>query len=124
MIKKQAGLTMISWILILGLLATQVIMAIRIIPVYSNHQTLVTVMNELAADSGMKGKTPKQIQKILKKRLNINSLYDLERDKEAFTYKKLSDGYVLTAKYEARGPIFKNLEFAAKFDHQVEIKTR
>lgn len=124
MIKKQAGLTMISWILILGLVATQVVMAIRIVPVYSNHQTLVSIMDELATDSQMRGATTKKIHTLLKKRLNINSLYDLERDKEAFTFKKTSDGYILIAKYEARGPIFKNLEFAAKFEHQVEIRTR
>lgn len=119
--KKQAGLTLISWVIILGLVATQVIMAIRIFPVYMNHSAVVSVMDRLPESSDVKGQTARKIMSIFRKRLKIENLYDLASDKEAFTLKKIEGGYTLIAHYESRGPIFKNLEFVATFDHQVDI---
>lgn len=124
MMKKQAGLTLITWVVILGLVATQAIMAIRIIPIYMNHSAVVSVMDGLPGSPDVKGKTAKKIMILFRKRLKLNNLYDLAADKEAFTLKKTKEGYTLVAQYEARGPIFKNLEFVATFDHQVDISNR
>lgn len=115
---------MISWMVVIGFLAIQFVMALRIIPVYLNHQTLKTVMNELKTDTEVKGKSAKNIKMLLRKRLKMNSLYDLASDPKAFKFKKIKNGYSLTANYEARGPIFGNLEFAAKFNYQVDIPTK
>ncbi len=124
MIKKQSGLTMISWMFILGLVAIQTIALIRVIPMYMNHNSLVQVMDNMQNSTEMRGATARKIQDTLKKRLKIENLYDLAGNKEAFTLKKNTTGYTLTAHYEARGPIYKNLEFVATFDHSVNIVTK
>ena len=115
---------MISWMVIIGFLAVQGIMALRIIPVYMNYSTVKNVMDELPQSSEIKGKGAKAISLAFRKRLKINNLYDLAKDKEAFKFKKIAGGYTLTANYEARGPIFGNLEFVATFDHQVDLLTK
>jgi len=122
--KKQSGLTMISWIIILGLVAVQAVMALRIVPVYLNYSSVRTVMNELPQDSAVKGKTVKKLNELLRKRLKINNLYELAKDKEAFKFKKAQGGYTLVAHYEVKGPIMGNLEFVATFDHEVVIITK
>lgn len=113
---------MISWMLILGLVGIQLIMAIRIIPVYMNHSSLVTIMDSLPSSPDIQPKNSKKVMEVLKKKLKINNLYDLAANKEAFTFKKIDGGFSLVAHYEARGPIFKNLEFVATFDHSVDFK--
>ncbi len=122
--KKQSGLTMISWVVVLAYLALQVIMGLRIIPVYMNYSTVKTVMNELAADPKVKGMGGKKLSKLFRKRLKINNLYDLASDKEAFKFSKIKNGYHLVANYEERGPIWGNLKFVADFTHEVDIFTR
>lgn len=124
MIKKQSGLTMISWMLVIGFLAIQFVMALRVGPVYMNHQTLKTVMEDLKTDTNIKGKGVKNIKFILRKRLKMNSLYDLASDSKAFKFKKIKNGYKVMADYEARGPIFGNLGFVATFKHEVEISNK
>lgn len=124
MIKKQAGLTMISWVVILGLVGIQAVLALRIIPVYLNYSSVRTVMNELPQAPEVRNASVKTLDELLRKRLKINNLYDLASDKDAFTFKKSSGGYTLIANYEERGPIVANLEFVATFKHQVEIRTR
>lgn len=122
--RKQSGLTMISWIVIIGLVAVQGIMALRIVPVYLNYNSVRSVMDKLPQDSEVKGISVKKLDELLRKRLKINNLYDLARNKEAFKFKKMQGGYVLVAHYEDKGPIMGNLEFVATFDHKVEIITK
>ncbi len=124
MIKKQAGLTMISWVVILGLVGVQAVVALRIIPVYLNYSTVRSVMNELPQSPDVRNASVKTLDELFRKRLKINNLYDLASDKEAFQFKKTAGGYTLIADYEARGPIVGNLEFVATFKHQVELSTR
>ena len=122
--KRQSGLTMISWAIVIGVIAVQGIMALRIIPVYLNYHSLKTVMDTLAVDPSIKKLGAKKISKLLRKRLKINSLYDLAKNKDAFKFKKISKGYHLTAKYEERGPIWGNLKFVADFEYEVDIIIR
>lgn len=122
--KRQSGLTMISWAIVIALIAVQGIMALRIIPVYLNYHSLKTVMDTLAVDQSIKKLGAKKISKLLRKRLKINSLYDLAKNKDAFKFKKIAKGYNLTARYEERGPIWGNLNFVANFEYEVDIVLR
>jgi len=122
--RKQSGLTMVSWIVVLAYIAVQVIMGMRIIPVYLNYNSVKSVMDELAVDSEIKGMSVKKISTLFRKRLRINNLYDLAKDKDAFKFKKIKNGYHLTAKYEERGPIWGNLKFVADFEYEVDIFVR
>ena len=106
---------------ILAFLAVQGIMAMRIVPVYINDGSVKTIMNDITQDPDVKGLSAKKLKELLKKRLKINNLYHLAKDKEAFKFSKIKDGYHLTAHYETRGPIFKNLEFVVTFHHEVDI---
>jgi len=122
--RKQSGLTMISWVFIIGLVAIQAVMALRIVPVYLNYNSVRTVMNELPLDAEVKGISVKKLDELFRKRLKINNLYELARDKEAFKFRKAAGGYELVAHYEEKGPIMGNLEFVATFDHKVVIVTK
>ncbi|MCW9012223.1 MAG: DUF4845 domain-containing protein [Gammaproteobacteria bacterium] len=124
MIKKQRGLTFISWMVVIAFLAVQGIMAMRIVPVYINYSAVKSIMNELVVDPEIKGAGAKKVNELLKKRLKINNLYDLAKDKTAFKFSKIQGGYHLVCHYEARGPIFKNLEFVATFHHEVDLPTK
>ena len=122
--RKQSGLTMISWIIILGLVAVQGVMALRIVPVYLNYNSVKSVMDKLPQDAEVKGISVKKLNELFRKRLKINNLYDLAKNKDAFKIKKIQGGYMLVANYEEKGPIMGNLEFVATFNHKVDIITK
>lgn len=124
MIKKQRGLTAIAWIVVLGLVGVQAIMALRIIPVYMNYSSAKSIVDGLQTDPDIKGQSPKQIRGIINKKLEINNLFDLLKNKEAFKFKKTKSGLTLVMNYEERGPIFGNLDFVATFNHEVVLQTR
>ena len=121
MIQKQKGLTAISWIVIVAFLATQAVIALRIIPVYMTFGTVKSIMDDMQNDADVRGKSPKEIRKLLNRRLHVNNASEVGSKKDAFKFKKTGSGYILTCNYEQRGPIFGNLEFVATFAHEVEI---
>jgi len=78
----------------------------------------------MQTDPDIKGKTPQQIRGIIKKKIEINNLFTLLENKEAFKFQKSKSGTKLIMIYEERGPIFGNLDFVASFNHEVELPTR
>jgi Domain of unknown function (DUF4845) len=119
--KKQRGMTLIAWVIILGLVAVQAIAAMRIVPVYLNYSSVKKIMEEVKADSNSRGAAPNQLTIMLNKRLNINGIYDLQKSKDAFKFQKTRDGMKIVLHYEVRRPVYGNLEFVATFDHEVDI---
>ena len=118
---KQRGMTLISWVLIIGLVGIQLIAAIRIAPVYLAFSSVKKIMEEVKVDSKSHGATPNQLTIMINKRLNINGIYALQKNPDAFTFQKTKDGMIVTLNYEARGPISGNLEFLATFNYEIDI---
>ena len=81
-------------------------------------------MDDLTTDVEVRGMTPKEIRARIYKRLQLNNINDLSNERDAFKFKKLTDGIELDMHYEVRGPIYGNLEFVATFEHQVMIPNR
>lgn len=121
MIKKQRGMTAIGWLIVIALVATQAMMALRIIPIYINDGSIKSVLEALPNDPEVRGKPARDVRYFIDRRLQINGITDFERDKKAFKFRKTTSGLEVKLHYEKRGPIFSNLEFVATFDHSVVI---
>ena len=121
---KQRGMTMISWVIIISLVAIQGVAAMRIVPVYLNYSSVKKIMDEVKADSASHGAAPAKLTIMISKRLNINGIYDLQNNPDAFVFEKGKTGMNVILHYEARGPIYGNLEFVATFDYEIEIPNK
>ena len=121
MLKKQRGLTMISWMVVIGFIGVQAILAMRIIPVYINFNSVKHVLDSLPSDPQANGLSTTKLRKYISKRLRIENMYELSRNKEAFKFVKKKTGLTLVLHYEERGPIWGNLQFVATFDHEVTL---
>ena len=122
--KKQRGMTMISWVIILALVAIQGVAAIRIVPIYLNFSSVKEIMESIKLDPAARGATPTQLLIMVNKRLSINGLYDLLKKPQAFTYQKNKTGMSILLNYEERGPIYGNLEFVATFEYEIDIPAK
>lgn len=121
MMNKQSGMTLISWVIILSLVGIQFVFAMRIIPVYLDYSTVKSIMDDVQAKEEHWSKPPKEILVYIRKTLRLNNIYDLDKQKGVFKFKKTSDGLQLILHYEDRGPIIGNLDFVASFDYQILI---
>ena len=116
---KQKGLTFISWLIILGIVLFNGILALNIVPVYINDHSVKTLMRNLEMDSTVRGKTAKDLKRTITKRLRINNVYSVT--KEHISVKKAKTGYLIRIEYEPRGKLIGNLDYIVTFKHEATI---
>lgn len=116
---KQKGLTFISWLIILGIVLFNGIIALNVAPVYFNDHSVRTLMRNLEVDSSVRGSTAKALKQTIAKRLRINSVYSVK--KEHISVRKGKNGYLVTIKYEPRGKLIGNLDYIVTFRHEATV---
>lgn len=120
--KKQKGLTLISWLAIIAVVLFNAIIAMNVVPVYLHDHSVKTLMQSLETDTDLKGATPKKIKEIITKRLRINNIYSINKDHIAI--KKTKSGYLVTIEYEPRGRLVGNLDYIVSFKHEARLPVR
>jgi hypothetical protein len=117
--RKQKGLTFISWLVLLAIVLFNGIIALNIVPIYINDHSVRTLMKNLEMDSAVRGETAKAIKKTIAKRLRINNVYSVK--KENISVKKAKNGYLIRIQYEPRGKLIGNLDYIVTFKHEARI---
>jgi hypothetical protein len=120
--KKQKGLTLISWLAIIAVVIFNAIIVMNVVPVYLNDHSVKSLMQSLESDSDVRGATPKKIKEIITKRLRINNIYSIKKDH--ITIKKSKNDYVITIEYEPRGKLVGSLDYIVSFKHEARVPIR
>lgn len=120
--KKQKGLTLISWLGLLALLLFNAVIAMNVVPVYINDHSVKAIMENLESDSDIRGATPKRIKEMISKRLRVNNVYSIKKDD--IVLKKSKKGYIVTIEYEPRGKLIGSLDYIVTFRHEAIISQR
>ena len=120
--KKQLGLTMISWIVIIVFLLFQAVIAMNVIPVYLTDSSVKSVLETLPNDPKAREATTKDLKILVIKRLSMNSVYSVKPAN--IKIKKGRGEKIVTIDYEPRGPLIGNLEYIVHFQHEVRVPSR
>lgn len=117
--KKQQGLTLISILLILGLIAFFTLLTLKIVPIYMDHAKVVNALKALKESTDIEDKSEHEIRDSLNKRFNINYVYDVTQD----DIKVIKHGKYLkvTIEYETVQKIVGNLSALAEFSDSIEV---
>ena len=121
-IKKQKGMTMISWVVVLAFVGFQFMLAIKIVPVFAEDHTIGTIWKGLENDTALVGLPPKKIRKTIAKKMKMNNVYGF--DMSAVKIKKSKGYYVVTTEYEPRGNVIGPLDYIVTFKHEAKIKAK
>jgi hypothetical protein len=119
MVSKQRGITLIGFILVMIVVAMFAIIAMNLVPVYSESFSVKKAMAGLADEPGIDKMDVVQVQKMLQKRFDIDYVESVKA-KEA-KLERTSSGLQLILNYEVRKPLVYNLDFVAKFDNAVTL---
>jgi hypothetical protein len=117
--KRQQGLTLISWIVIIAFLGFQGVLALNIIPVYINDASVKSMMSKLETDPTVRGMDARQLSDIVIKRLKINNIYSIKKDN--IIIKKTKNFYQININYEPRGTLVGNLDYIVTFSHEADV---
>ncbi len=78
--RQQQGLTMISIVLILGLIAFFTLLILKIAPIYMDHAKVVNALAAVEETTDIQTKSKREVLSSLKKRFNFNYVYHIEDD--------------------------------------------
>lgn len=115
--KKQQGMTMIGWILVLGLIAFFVTVVLKLAPAYMEYSKVSSVMEATATESGIASKGKKEILELINKRFRINDVKTVSAKDVKIT--KNGSKLDLQIVYERRESFMGNVDVVASFDKKV-----
>jgi predicted membrane protein len=112
---QQAGLTMLSWLIVLGIAVFFVLIGVKMIPTYLENYSIQQVLKNMENDRSVREMTPGEMKKSFLKRIRINSVYEFPRD--AIKIRKERDGTLFEVDYEIRKPVAGNVAIVMSFSN-------
>ena len=121
-LQKQKGMTAIGWLIVLGLIAFFVLIALKLIPMYLEYGKVSTVLESLTREPGLATKTRSDVIKLISKRFDINDVTTVAAKQAKVT--KQDGVMIIRMNYERREPFAGNIDLVGKFDKEVRIPVR
>ena len=121
-VNRQSGMTMMSWLIVLGILVFFMLIGIKMVPTYLENYSIKQVLENMENDRKVRSMTPGEMKKSFMKRLKINSVYEFDRD--AIKIKKEKFGTKFSVDYEIRKPVAGNVSIVMVFSESALIRPK
>jgi len=108
-----------KWLLTLALCGLVAVAGFRLLPVYIDNRSVVSIAQDVVRDTELDGKPKKLVQSALAAQFYERSLHHLDPKEVVSIARDKSGDLVLDIKYEERRPLLYNLEIVAAFDDQI-----
>lgn len=118
LIARQKGMTLFSIMIIIVFFAFIAITIVKIVPIYLDSYTVSDVVTSLKDERGLGDKSSKEIADLILKRLNLNQVSVVTKDD--IYIEKAKNTVLIDVEYEARKPMYGNLDVIISFKHSVE----
>lgn len=118
---KQAGITLIGFLIVLAVVAFLGYMAMRLVPAYTEYMGVSKAMNQIATD-GVEGKTLDQIRRDLLFKMDFQYVDDATIKPKDITIDRADNGAVLHVAYDKQVPFIYNIDFLMHFDKSVPLR--
>ena len=121
--KKQAGMTLISWVIVLGILAFLVTFAMRLLPMYQEYYGVKQIMQGMEQEITSNRLTKKQVMTLLAKRFNTGYISSVDKDDiELLRGKNNVHVDKIIIDYEVREPFMFHISLVGSFHIEAEAK--
>ena len=120
-IRKQRGVSILGWFVIIVMVAIIGTGALKLAPVYLEFYNIVSIVENMQNEPGLKGATRQEIITTFGKRLSVNSIRDIKKDDYDVKRIEGRKGYEFRVHYEARRSLMGNLSIVATFDRTFEV---
>lgn len=117
--RRQAGLTLIGFLMLAALFGVVGFGVIKLVPMYMRNLTLTTVLKEVSTELSGQAATPGAIRVALNRRFDVEGI---ELPAENVKISQVRDGYQVRIQYEARSHYFSDIWLLVTFDKQVDIR--
>lgn len=117
---QQRGLTLISWAIVIAVVAFFAVVGMKSLPIYLNHFKVVSIMNNVAQQPSASEMSPNELKETFMRRFDIDMVSGIHfSDIKRVTNK--GGQKALSLKYERRVHMFYNVDAVYVFDENVPI---
>jgi len=114
--RRQRGISLTGLLLISALGIALALLGFKLFPAYTEYLTVQRALGDIARDPEYRGVSPREIQAAFERRVTIDNIRAVNsRDLDI---EKRGDGYVVSANWSVKVPLFYNLsacmDFAAR----------
>ncbi|NQD37358.1 DUF4845 domain-containing protein [Permianibacter sp. IMCC34836] len=121
MMKSQRGMTIWSWMFVLGTLGVTALIVMKLAPIYLENMSVKKAVNQVAASSGASSMNKGTVWKNLVKQFYIDEVHSIVEDD--VSVEVADDGTKeLVVAYEIRKPIMFNVDAVVWFEERVPLK--
>ncbi|MBT3505653.1 MAG: DUF4845 domain-containing protein [Piscirickettsiaceae bacterium] len=121
--KQQAGMTLISWVIVLGIIAFLATFLMRLFPMYQEYYGVVQVMEGMEKEITANKLTKQQVRTLLSKRFNTGYIFSVKEDNIELERGKNNvhvDKIIID--YEVREPFIAHVSLVGSFHLEAEAK--
>ena len=120
--KKQQGITLISLILILGLIAFFTLLVLKVSPIYMNHSKVVHALETVKNRTDIEKKSKREVWISLEKQFGMNYVYNIKKKHVKITSR--ANYLKVQIIYHTKVLLFANLSVWVDFDNSIEVGTK
>ena len=115
--RKQGGMTLTSFLMVLIVVGFALYVGMKLFPMYQEFYAVKTSMKALAKEPG--SNDPSKAQEMFFKRMDMNYSDSVKRDNIKF--ERTDGGLRMVVKYEVRRPLLGNLDIVGNFENSQEL---
>ncbi|MFI4970399.1 MAG: DUF4845 domain-containing protein [Lysobacterales bacterium] len=119
--RKVKGITLIGFVIVLGVLGFFAYLAMRLIPMYVEYFGVVKAMEQERIEPGAAQKSLDELRRGLSFKFNTQYVDDSDVPPAAITLKREGGAATLRIAYEKRVPFLYNLDIVGKFDKSMSL---
>lgn len=112
--RKQSGITLMSFLVVLIIVGFAAFIAMRLFPMYQEYYSVKSALKGLSNEAGVSDMDPARIQDLFFRRLYIN--YSENVKPAHVKIERMDGGWNMKVSYEVRRPLIGNLDVVGKFD--------
>ena len=112
--RTQGGMTLIGFVIVLGVVGFFAYIAMRLVPMYSEYYAVKQALKGLQAEPGIANRDPAKIQDLFFRRLYISYAENVKPANVEI--ERIESGWEMHVVYEVRKPLVGNLDVVGKFD--------
>jgi hypothetical protein len=118
---KAKGITLIGFVVLLGILGFFAYLAMRLIPMYVEYFGVVKAMEQVRSEPGAAQKSLDEIRRELSLKFDTQYVDSASVPPSAIQLKREAGGSTLRIAYEKRVSFMYNIDLVGKFDKSINL---
>lgn len=117
--RKQSGLTLIGFLIVLAVGGFFAYLGMRVVPMYMEYYSVKQALKGMAEEPGIGNQDPGRLRELFSRRMNMS--YASNVKPEHLKIERSDAGYRATVDYEVRKPFVHNLDVIGRFHAEQEL---